>query len=348
MKKFKHIPTGKILEEYRPGKFVEQGKTTCFPEEFICGKDWQQISDPYTILAFILNVKLGFTVKELVFLRTVTGMYKHPNKSVFYPLQDMLVLNRRIYSIRRESDGQIFKVGDVVKVLDFEGSPQPINEFYIDNGVLWTNIGGKGYNNIESFSVDLKPKLEWEITCWRDSNNINSHSLRQATPDFEIYSVKRLSDGMEFKLGDKINFTNNLKSWVIIKEFMLLPFTDGFNIKAENNICYSLITALKKEKFLTTEDKVDIFILDLPKKLYYVRNDFICSPLIVWEGGGSYSSKMPLFASKENAEEYILMNKRCLSLADVLSMSRELSYNTLNDKKKFEKLIESLTKKRLN
>jgi hypothetical protein len=97
-----------------------------------------------------------------------------------------------------------------------------------------------------------------------------------------------------------------------------------------------------KQPLFTTEDGVDIFKGD---KTYYVFNDltpecnsgFKCK----WKvRGGFYQNYQvnqgneyyKVFSTKEKAEEYILLNKPCLSINDILSCRGELSRSFLINK----------------
>lgn len=126
-----------------------------------------------------------------------------------------------------------------------------------------------------------------------------------------IHSVKRLSDGEVFTIGDKICQVKPLKSkssWKI-KEFSLKDircFIAGVNI-----------TCIEKQKtpLFTTEDGVDIFAGD---SYWFYNGDIMVEFSSAYiKTGGILSGS---FSAKEKAEEYILLNKPLLSLNDLLSV----------------------------
>lgn len=126
-----------------------------------------------------------------------------------------------------------------------------------------------------------------------------------------IHSVKRLSDGEIFTIGDKVVGYNNsiakIKTIYLIGEISLNIGTDkheGFSLKNLKKV---------KQPLFTTEDGVDIFenntgiyILDKFTIRHIKHKDF-----------NVISKHVKYFSTKEKAEEYILLNKPCLSLNDL-------------------------------
>ncbi len=113
----------------------------------------------------------------------------------------------------------------------------------------------------------------------------------------DIFSIKRLSDGEVFTVGDKTNAG-------IIKEFQthgnhVMVKTDG-GLTTLDGLC------IKKQPLFTTEDGVDIFEGD---KYYYVDENielFHVRKAIHTSGQDEY---FKYFSTKEKAEEYISLNK---------------------------------------
>jgi hypothetical protein len=141
---------------------------------------------------------------------------------------------------------------------------------------------------------------------------------------YNIYSVKRLSDGEIFTIGDKVNFNKKCKS-------STYPINMLLEIKLINNIIYlenskniwsnELDQCLKLiQPLFTTEDGVDIFEND--EDVYYIdlknlKDVKLSSPTIC---STSQKSDYIFYKSKEKAEKYIFMNKPCLSLKDVANI----------------------------
>ena len=129
------------------------------------------------------------------------------------------------------------------------------------------------------------------------------------TEFWDIYSVKRISDNKIFTIGD---FYEDL---IIEKMFM--------------SVAGDILTTYKpkiKQPIFQTEDAVDIFEGD---NIYWVNintfekvncnkyNDDLGEISIKSLLSKKYECKAVGFSTKEKAEEYILLNKPCLSYGDV-------------------------------
>lgn len=149
-----------------------------------------------------------------------------------------------------------------------------------------------------------------------------------------IHSVKRLSDGEVFTVGDKCDIDGQTFT---IDRFSLADNTIYFIESLNNPVCDITDDQLKKVKFLfTTEDDVDIFEgnyywIVMPS--YKAPSREIRSTLYLSYPEAKY------FSTKEAAEEYILMNKPCLSINDIKTACHMSWYALEIDKLK--KLIKS-------
>ena len=167
-----------------------------------------------------------------------------------------------------------------------------------------------------------------------------------------IHSVKRLSDSEIFTIGDKIQLDNDNKEFGTITELYIsheqLRFYCG---RLGGVICHDVdkrnnFTKLK-QKLFTTEDGVDIFEGD---------KYFICtaslSNCINNEGiVGKFFKPNPnykYFSTKEKAEEYILMNKPCLSLNDVILEANRINKNKGFIKAKLGQSLKELVNTKIN
>jgi hypothetical protein len=181
--------------------------------------------------------------------------------------------------------------------------------------------GVRGESNLEVFKKSKQPKKDYEIisfkhksmgymkwydgTYHRSNSEYYNTSLRKVPENVEIISVKRLSDGEVFTVGDNTNqgiVTGFFIGWA------------GMEVHFGNE--GGSIEGLKKVKkpLLTTQDKVDIYFMD---KYYSVTDDW----KIMFSNATqeiNYASRT--FSTKEAAEEYILFNKPCLSLNDLLDV----------------------------
>lgn len=157
---------------------------------------------------------------------------------------------------------------------------------------------------------------------------------------FKIHSVKRLKDGEVFTIGDKTTEG-------IILKFELTAGTIGFYTDTHN--CWNGFgTWGKKVKqpLFTTEDGVNLYsdkdeVFSIERGCFELFHTYygksICTYINGWysqqfnnltHSAHEHSDavikdikeKFIFFSTKEKAEEYILMNKPCLSLNDLLSV----------------------------
>jgi len=163
---------------------------------------------------------------------------------------------------------------------------------------------------------------------------------------YKIHSVKRLSDGEIFTIGDEIDLTKyefNFPKSDILTEIKIIDnkirFKMNFQEKHDWNSSYTLDYIQKlKQRLFTTEDGVDVFEGDnyviVDNKDWYIDST----------GGKNLNEKdyRLYFSTKEKAEEYIVLNKPCLSFNEVYSLLGKLStaalrqsdYQSLNTKLK--------------
>ncbi len=151
--------------------------------------------------------------------------------------------------------------------------------------------------------------------------------------DSDIYSVKRLSDGEVFTIGDKLA-NGELSKIDLIKENLQFYFKEIF-------IIYDIKYLTKaKQPLFTTEDGVQVY---LGEDIYFVGTSYIITKHSNIDQR-TFQSKFDLsdnplckwFSTKEAAEEYILMNKPCLSINQVL--------DTFFDKHGYMKIYSSISK----
>lgn len=159
---------------------------------------------------------------------------------------------------------------------------------------------------------------------------------------FDIYSVKRLSDGEVFTIGDRIRvgwknrvctiesiYYNEHKqlSFKIrgYKAPLVFVFTEDFPEKVKNIL-------------FTTEDGVEIFEGDkfycvtVPNKFEIIER-FGGDGLAVQEE----SIRKRTFSTKRSAEEYVLMNKPCLSMNDIKLLQTALDFELIKNLKEIVK-----------
>lgn len=182
---------------------------------------------------------------------------------------------------------------------------------------------------------------EWEITAfsshWLGNDNVilKRHENGSFTPgpihvyenfllrqsDAKINSVKRLSDGETFSIGDKVEFGETKA-----KPDSLIQLRDSdimsWNIREDNMIYAEIrkdiffpITHLHKAKPTqpsSTEDKGEI--------IWFVNSYWELHSKIKNTHHPADSDKNITVKDKEAGEQYILENKPCLSLNDLLEV----------------------------
>lgn len=132
-------------------------------------------------------------------------------------------------------------------------------------------------------------------------------------PNIKIHSIKRLSDGEVFTVGDKVN-NPNFPTW-LIKEF-IVEINNIVVVSKCGSRCYNFNNLEKsKEVLFKTEDGVDIYEGDI---YYCVNSSFKLSEWIAYKD--TIQEWVNNFSKKEKAEEYILRNKPFFSLNDYYSI----------------------------
>jgi hypothetical protein len=238
------------------------------------------------------------------------------------------------YKLIRKYPTCLARVGDIV-------SPYTDSRFYkndrhslfykddVENyPEHWEKIIEKDYE-ILSFKTQLNCIItfEGEICIKRSDNGTPSHTVSKSAVlekgSSSIHSVKRLSDGKVFTVGDEVNST--------ISDLGIPTELIDFRLKNEKLTCglrhlgyYPFKTLLKKKLLFRTEDGVDIFEGDkvfIVTKTYFhfSRNPCLCN------SNFKPNSNYLYFSTKEAAEEYILMNKPCLSINDVSVLKNIIS-----------------------
>lgn len=121
-----------------------------------------------------------------------------------------------------------------------------------------------------------------------------------------IHSVKRLSDGEIFTIGDYVEIIKSTN-----------PCCEKGTIEDFNFWLYNINNLKKvKQKLFTTEDGVDIYEDDYSYGVHNSKFDIvkIKHTSTVYVGDNFIE-----FSTKEKAEEYVLMNKPCLSINNVIN-----------------------------
>lgn len=198
----------------------------------------------------------------------------------------------------------------------------PLECHSIADGGYYTNKGDMVYNPEDYPEFwELVVKKDYEILTVNPSENHTGYSDKKAivswntcNKDFkywEIHSVKRLSDGEIFTIGDNTNAG-------IIKQFNICGNTLQLKVDGLTFLNDYLVKKVKQPLF-TTEDGKGIFEGDEVNSVNKTTFILNCGNL----NGGVVTSNFIsnnnylYFSTKSLAETFILMNKPCLSINDV-------------------------------
>lgn len=181
------------------------------------------------------------------------------------------------------------------------------------------NISGKGDNYVdpEYIWTERLPGKQGQWAQFRNNEWITgTYTTEEITNHngYGIHSVKRLSDGEVFTIGDKIKHSH-VKLPIV--KFENLSHGD-LVVELTNGNSYSVDCISKlKDPLLTTEDGVEIFeggefweVFDNYSRIAKVN--FYCIETFLKHG-----SDRKTFSTKEKAEEFIEKNTKKYSLIDI-------------------------------
>ena len=140
--------------------------------------------------------------------------------------------------------------------------------------------------------------------------------------DWAIHSVKRLYDGQVFKIGDKCDISCQDKKIRVIDKFHLYEDELSIHLKNFDNPCLLSFVNLQnikhwKQSLFTALDGVEIFAGDLVHCIRWSNYNSITSMHIPISDPYLFENNIPIFAKKENAEEFIKQNEKRFSLNDI-------------------------------
>jgi len=252
-------------------------------------------------------------------------------------------MNRKFKLIKKYPLGPD-EIGNIVS-----GISNNLANIYAEHPEFWEEVIEKDYQ-ILSFKQDVNG-----YTTLRDNNyyvsqrynpkdcpngkgaTLNEMLTHKNFKDYSIHSVKRLSDGEIFTIGDKC--ITELNNYGIITSFEI--YNNELYLKSDKNIHSTFTCQIKdliifKKPLFTTADNVDAFIGDsvwigiIGQKLYestVTSNSGLCNA-------------ENIFKCKKNAENYLLMNEPCLSISDIKNMFKTLKSCDTNMKlRKLQELV---------
>lgn len=195
---------------------------------------------------------------------------------------------------------------------------------YFTNNEYFEEVIEKDYE-ILSFYDKKSNKVEWHKN---DNDDYYSHlsykeySINQLLNKYSIHSIKRLLDGEVFTVGDKIEGYNNTGIKEIkLFEYGLRVITDanGKGVVADK-LAWDLKSCKKaKTPLFTTEDGVDIYEGD--KMFCLEKGRYVILSLNTMSNAFRKAKEnYHFFSTQEAAEEYVLINKPCLSYWDIFHL----------------------------
>tara|TARA_R110000744_G_scaffold15480_6_gene43099 strand:- start:2843 stop:3553 length:711 start_codon:yes stop_codon:yes gene_type:complete len=144
---------------------------------------------------------------------------------------------------------------------------------------------------------------------------------------YDIHSVKRLSDGEIFTVGDSINTTaykdyNQEIIKILVSPYVGCMKTKGIAFKTFKGYVALNTANLIKNLLFTTEDGVDIsindryWIVSIKDVELFQTSSFSAQKVIspMWNMEGYLN-----FSTEKAAEMYVINNKPCLSIREVLN-----------------------------
>jgi len=285
-------------------------------------------SKDYEILSFVVKNVEGFNGQ---ILQKIDGYFGVKD---FYVTEEDLLNSKihTIHSVRRISDGEVFTVGE--KVLSLHKDEFVIAGFKIgaENKMMILSDPDYAKSNLEYIQKipTPSPKEEGKI-------KINGHTVHYELGDNGVPNIISIAgyifypalnaqktytqsevDAMMEKVWNaarEIDVTQ-YKGVDILKKLVYQTFEDYR--KSTTNPAPP-IQEEKKDVLFTTEDGVDIKEGD-DIVLHHVSPNFDLS----WSGSRFLAKQnrdyFKIFSTKEAAEQYILENKPCLSLNDLLEV----------------------------
>ena len=237
----------------------------------------------------------------------------------------------------------------LIKLLPFENSPRigytsephlsQKDEDHYWNG-LWFNPENypEFWEEVVEKDYEILSLIEGKFIYPCDKYSKDFINQLFNTLGINIHSVKRLSDGEVFTIGDKVfneyvnNYTIN-KICIVNDKCMVSALYDTNNPNG-SRLHYNLNNLKKaKQPLFTTEDGVDIF----EGEYYYpVEKEFYFLHEKQTNHHCTNEEKFWIFSTKEKAEEYILMNKPVLSLKEIKETTTIKGLSL----KKLEKLVQ--------
>lgn len=199
---------------------------------------------------------------------------------------------------------------------------------YLSKKLRWDETQLEKYLD-EYFNTKQSVCKDWEIVSYKSpyTNDIIEAKSCESWDGSacSIYSVKR-SDGEVFSVGDEV-YIENVNDKIFGFKILKLEVMNSHSMMAfyntSNSYNISVLKKVNKQPLFTTHDNVPIYSTTA---LWIVFKDFTYKYGIVGVKGQvevlqhvHVPENNKYFSTEEAAKEYILMNKPCISMWDILS-----------------------------
>lgn len=224
------------------------------------------------------------------------------------------------------------------------------NKYIVTKNNMLCNGEYTGAGHVNITKIEKGKGLDYEITAWKYNDRIILKSLEnkfeyedhRLSNDYlsnktkaEIDSVKRLSDGIEFSVGDKTTRGEILGFHISQdKIWAYIPGRDMGGTRPSVELC----DLTKNKALFITEDGVEIFEGD---RCFYVYQDNSgANSFMAREYNCASVHDARKFSSKEAAEQYLYYNKPTLSIREV--EDKIMAFDLLMHLDNREKLVKSI------
>ncbi len=215
------------------------------------------------------------------------------------------------------------------------------NDIIENNPEFWEKVVEKDYEILVFISKkgDIVTKKEDGRFLAYGVIGYYLESFYLSSRNYNIYSVKRLSDNTIWSIGDRYQVVDPIKEVRTISTFYI---SENKLYITPREYGYSELKEIQKVKqpIYKTEDKVDIFEGDTVYWVNTYNHTYLyCA---AFNSGAIVALKTTdsvykVFSSKELADKWLLMNKSCLSINDVLSVGQRV----IVDEGKLKQIVKS-------
>lgn len=226
------------------------------------------------------------------------------------------------------------KVGDTIEFCDscteilIEANDGYSNFYYTLNNCEkfdnWEEVVEKDYEVLKVIVKPNHPNLP--------VGSIKDVWLNINMDYFNIYSIKRLSDNKILTVGDRVSNNNIIWANCFIESFKIYSNISIIVKDLKTRSGYPLESLKILKPLITTEDNIEVY----PGDKYWcidVNDKSKIYTFGVYGKGNIRTDEYIFFSTEKAAEEYILMNKPCLSINDVINNSSFKFLTVINELK---------------